>query len=425
MKTRLLPAAAAVAAAFFPLLLAAPAHATNGYFSHGYGIKAIGMAGAGIALPQDAIAAAINPAGMAILGNRIDFGLNWFRPTRESQLVGSPAPINGTYNGNETENFFIPEFGYNQMLNSTMSLGVSVYGNGGMNTDYKTAFPLFGTTRPGVDLSQLFIAPTFGYKIAPDHAVGVSLNLAYQRFKAHGLENFTAPSGPQRFSAFPGNVTDQGYDDSYGYGLRIGYVGQLAPNFALGVTYQTETKMSDFDKYKGLFAEEGGFDIPANYGIGVAFKPTADLTVAFDVIKIEYSKVRSVNNPLLPNLFQAPLGTGGGAGFAWQDVTAYKLGVQYAVSPQLTVRGGYNHGEQPIPANETFFNVLAPGVVEDHWTLGATWTLANKSEISFAFMYAPTVTVTGVNSIPAPFGGGNVNLRMRQMSFGVAYGWSF
>ncbi len=425
MKTRLLPAAAAVAATFFPLLLAAPAHATNGYFSHGYGIKAIGMAGAGIALPQDAIAAAINPAGMAILGNRIDFGLNWFRPTRESQLVGSPAPINGTYNGNETENFFIPEFGYNQMLNSTMSLGVSVYGNGGMNTDYKTAFPLFGTTRPGVDLSQLFIAPTFGYKIAPDHAVGVSLNLAYQRFKAHGLENFTAPSGPQRFSAFPGNVTDQGYDDSYGYGLRIGYVGQLAPNFALGVTYQTETKMSDFDKYKGLFAEEGGFDIPANYGIGVAFKPTADLTVAFDVIKIEYSKVRSVNNPLLPNLFQAPLGTGGGAGFAWQDVTAYKLGVQYAVSPQLTVRGGYNHGEQPIPANETFFNVLAPGVVEDHWTLGATWTLANKSEISFAFMYAPTVTVTGVNSIPAPFGGGNVNLRMRQMSFGVAYGWSF
>jgi long-chain fatty acid transport protein len=420
---RLLPAA--VATAFMPLLLATPAQATNGYLSHGYGIKSIGMAGAGIALPQDALAAAINPAGMAMLGNRIDLGLNWFSPTgREAQVVG--GPLNGTtYDGNNKKNFFIPEFGYNQMLNSAMSLGVSVYGNGGMNTDYTSAFPLFGSSNPGVDLSQLFIAPTLGYKVAPEHALGVTLNLAYQRFKAHGLENFTAPSGPMRFSAYPGNVTNQGYDDSYGYGLRIGYLGQLTPNFALGLTYQTKTKMTEFDKYKGLFAEEGGFDIPPNYGIGVAFTPMTGLTIAADIVKIEYSKIKSINNPLLPNLFQAPLGTGGGAGFGWQDVTAYKLGVQYAVSPQLTVRGGYNYGEQPIPASETLFNVLAPGVVEDHWTLGATWTLANKAELSFAFMYAPTVTVTGVNSIPAPFGGGNVNLKMKETSFGVAYGWKF
>jgi len=41
----------------------------------------------------------------------------------------------------------------------------------------------------------------------------------------------------------------------------------------------------------------------------------------------------------------------------------------------LIVRAGYSHGKQPIPTNETQFNVLAPGVIEDHVTLGATWTL--------------------------------------------------
>jgi len=427
MKLKLLKGAAAVGAAFVSLWLASPAQATNGYFSHGYGIKSIGMGGAGIALPQDAIAAAINPAGMAMLGNRIDFGLNYFRPTRESQLVDSPAPFNGTvYKGNETSNFFIPEFGYNRMLNNAMSLGVSVYGNGGMNTDYDQAFPLFGSTRPGVDLSQLFVAPTFGYKVNADHALGVSLNLAAQRFKAHGLENFTAPSGPMQFSAYPSNVTNNGYEWSYGYGLRIGYMGRFSPYFALGLTYQTKTWMTELDKYKGLFAEQGGMDIPANYGIGITVTPTRDLAIAFDVVRIDYSGIKSVNNPLLPNLFSGNLlGTDGGAGFGWQDVTAYKLGVQYAINPQLTLRGGYNYGEQPIPQSETFFNFLAPGVVEDHWTLGATWTLANKSELSFAFMYAPTVKVDGVNSIPAPFGGGNVNLKMKEMSFGVAYGWNF
>jgi hypothetical protein len=44
------------------------ANATNGYFSHGYGAKSQGMAGVGIALPQDALAAATNPAGTALVG---------------------------------------------------------------------------------------------------------------------------------------------------------------------------------------------------------------------------------------------------------------------------------------------------------------------------------------------------------------------
>ena len=426
MRMKFSPLATAVAAAFVPLLLATPAQATNGYFQHGYGIKASGMGGAAIALPQDALAAANNPAGMAMIGNRLDFGLSYFRPDRHSQLVGSPAPFNGTvYEGNESSSFFIPEFGYNRMLDAKMSLGISLYGNGGMNTDYEQPFPLFGSTRPGVDLSQMFIAPTLGYKITPEHAVGVSLNLVWQRFKSYGLENFTAPSGPMQFSAYPANVTNNGYDNSYGYGFRIGYLGQFSPMFALGLTYQSKSWMTEFDSYKGLFAQQGSFDIPANYGIGIAVTPMTGLTLAFDVVRIDYSGVKAINNPLLPNLFQAPLGTDGGAGFGWDDVTAYKLGVQYAINPQWTVRGGYNYGKQPIPQSETFFNFLAPGVVEDHWTAGATWTLENKSELSFSFMYAPSVTVNGVNSIPPAFGGGNIDLTMKQYLFGVAYGWKF
>lgn len=426
MRARLIPAAAAVAATFVPLL-STPALATNGYFSHGYGMKSIGMGGAAIALPQDAIAAANNPAGMAMLGNRIDFGINWFMPSgREATIVGSPAPFNNTtYDGDEKSNFFIPEFGYNRMINAQTSVGVSVYGNGGMNTFYSQPIPLFGSTKPGVDLSQLFIAPTVGYKLAPEHAIGLSLNLAFQRFKSHGLENFTAPSGPMQFSAYPSEVTNKGYENSYGYGLRIGYLGQITPQFAIGVTYQSKTWMTEFDSYRGLFAEQGGFDIPANYGIGFAFKPAPGLDIAFDVVRIEYSGISSVNNPLLPNLFQARLGTDGGAGFGWDDVTAYKLGIQYAVNPQLTIRGGYNYGKQPIPSSETLFNVLAPGVVEDHWTLGATWTMADKSELTFGFMYAPSKTVSGSSSIPAPFGGGNVNISLKETSLGVAYGWKF
>jgi long-chain fatty acid transport protein len=392
------------------------AFATDGYFAHGYGVKAQGMGGVGIALPQDALAAATNPAGMGLIGDRIDFGATWFRPIRETDLASN----GGTYKGNDTKNFIIPEFGYNKAINDRLTLGVSVYGNGGMNTDYKNGIPLFGSVgSAGVDLIQLFIAPTATWKINPSNTIGVSVNLAYQRFEAKGLQGFLSSSGS------PNNLTNKGHDDAYGAGLKFGWIGQLNDQVSVGATYQTKTYMSKFDKYKGLFAEGGDFDVPANYGVGLAFKATPALTLAADLVRIEYGDVKSINNPLLPNLWNpnTPLGTAGGAGFGWRDVTVTKIGASYAYSDCLTLRAGYNHSTQPIPKSETLFNILAPGVVQDHLTLGATWTLSDKSELSVSYMHAFENNVKGVNSLQALQTSGEANLKMYEDSIGVAYGW--
>jgi long-chain fatty acid transport protein len=397
------------------------ASATDGYFAHGYGVKSQGMGGVGIALPQDALAAATNPAGMGLIGDRVDFGLTWFRPVRESQLVntaGGSKAFDGTYSANDSENFFIPEFGYNRQLNSDVTLGVSVYGNGGMNTDYKNGIPLFGSSgRAGVDLVQLFIAPTATWKLTASQTVGASLNIAYQRFEATGLQGFAG------MSTSPTNLTNRGHDNSYGAGLHLGWIGQINEAVTLGATYQSRTYMSKFDKYKGLFAEQGDFDIPSTYGVGIAVKATPAITLAADVQRINYSEVASVGNASLPNLANG-LGADNGAGFGWHDVTTVKLGASYAYSDNLTLRAGYNHADQPIRSTDTFFNILAPGVIKDHLTLGSTWVLPNKAELSLAYVHAFENSVNGVNSIPnAPLGGGDANLKMYQDSLGIAYGW--
>jgi len=406
------------------LLATTDAFATDGYFADGYGVKSQAMGGVGIALPQDAIAAATNPAGMGLIGDRIDFGVTWFRPSRETEITGNAFPgVNGTFDANNTQNFFIPEFGYNRQINPEVTLGVSVYGNGGMNTDYKTAIPLLGSTPPGVDLEQLFIAPTVAWKITPSNSIGISLNLAYQRFEAKGLQNFAA------YSISPSNLTNNGHDNSYGAGVHIGWIGQLNDALSFGATYQSKTYMSKFDNYKGLFAGGGSFDIPSTYGLGVSIKATPQLTVAADIQRIDYGGVDSVGNLSLANLFAGnALGSNNGPGFGWKDVTVIKLGGSYAWNENLTLRAGYNHSTQPIRNSDTLFNILAPGVVQDHLTLGATWLLPNKSELSFAYMHAFENTVNGNNSIPpgfppSGFGGGNANLKMYQDSIGVAYGW--
>ena len=403
----------------FTLLAANNASATDGYFAHGYGVKSQGMGGVGIALPQDALAAAENPAGMGLIGDRMDFGITWFRPQREAQIVGNASPsVNGTYDANESEHFFIPEFGYNRVMSPNVTLGVSVYGNGGMNTDYKKAIPLLGTTPAGVDLAQLIVAPTATWKITPSNTIGVSLNLAYQRFEAKGLQNFVAQSSS------PNNITNNGHDNAYGAGLHFGWIGQINDTLTLGATYQTKTYMSKFDNYKGLFAQGGDFDIPESYGLGVAIKASPKLTVAADVTRINYSDVDAVGNLSLSNLFAGNLlGSNKGPGFGWRDVTALKLGVSYDWDEALTLRAGYNHSTQPIRSSETLFNVLAPGIVQNHLTLGATYILPNKSELSFAYMHAFQKTVNGSNSIPSTFGGGNANLKLYEDSLGIAYGW--
>jgi long-chain fatty acid transport protein len=72
---------------------------------------------------------------------------------------------------------------------------------------------LCGTGSLGVDLSQLIIAPTLAWKFHARHSIGIAPLFAYQRFKAEGLQAF------QGLSTSPGNVTNNGYDSSTGWGV--------------------------------------------------------------------------------------------------------------------------------------------------------------------------------------------------------------
>ncbi len=427
MKTKIRHLALLVAGCLAPVM----ASATNGYFAHGYGIKAKGMAGVGIALPQDSLAAATNPAGIAFVNSRMDLGAELFLPRRSSTISGNGGippygipPLDGTYSGDGKSAFLVPEFGYNRVINPNLTVGLAVYGNGGMNTTYdRSPFMMLGGSSPaGVDLMQLFIAPSMAYKVNPNHSLGVSLNLAHQRFSAKGLEPFAGFG----FSSSPANVSNVGSDSASGWGVRVGWTGQVSDAVTMGATYQSKTQMGKFDKYAGLFADGGSFDIPANYGIGLALKTSPRLTVAADVQRIEYGGIASVANPVA-NLFRPDgsgmLGGSQGAGFGWRDMTVFKIGAAWKHSDQLTIRAGYSTGSQPIPSGETFFNILAPGVMERHLTLGMTWQVGGGKEVSAYYMHAFGERVNGLNSIPPMMGGGEANLRMHQNALGLALGW--
>lgn len=415
-------------------LAALPAAATNGYFAHGYGLKAKGMGGAATAMAEDSFGGANNPASMVWVGTRLDLGLDWFRPQRSAERSGAGFPtLNGSVESG-SRNFFIPEFAYNHMVRDDLSVGVSVYGNGGLNTDYPQgnfncgggpANMLCGSGKLGVDLLQLIIAPTVAYKLNAQHSVGASVLLGYQRFKAEGLQAFDNGPGFPPFTGAPGHVTNNGYDSSTGAGLRLGWQGRVSDSLTLGASYSTKVGMSRFDKYSGLFAQQGKFDIPANYSLGLAFSPNPQWTLAADYTRIAYSKVAAVGNS---SSAQAPLGADNGPGFGWRDVDVIKLGASYRMNPTLTLRAGFNHGSNPVQSQDVTFNILAPGVVQNHATLGFTYGASKDSELTGAFMVAQRKSVSGpslFNAVLGPGAGGTETVSMRQMSFGVAWARKF
>jgi long-chain fatty acid transport protein len=253
--------------------------------------------------------------------------------------------------------------------------------------------------------------------------------LAYQRFKAEGLQAFDNPF----LSTSPGDVTNRGYDGETGWGVRVGYYGQVTPQFAIGATYQSKISMGNFGKYKGLFAEGGGFDIPSNWGIGVAVRPTPQWLLALDYERINYSDAKSVNNPSALLLqcaggdSSACLGGSNGAGFGWQDVNVVKLGVQYDLNPQWTLRAGYNHSDNPIRSRDVTFNILAPGVIKDHATAGATWKWDPQNELTGAFMYAFSNSVQGaslINSFLPPQAQANMQEKIQMYEWSLGAQWA-
>ncbi len=430
----------------------APVYATNGMLMTGYGFRAIGMGGVGIAYGRDSLSVAANPANAVNSGMRGDMGFSIFNAERYAAVgvdAGQVSPFN--FNGSvESDNnyFIMPEMGFTMPLSERLYVGMAFVPQGGGNTTYPENFfsfrsiPTATSEYPnrnatlGVDLMQLVAPVTLAYKLNDDHALGVSLLLAAQRFQAYGLDAFVrfgGPAGPlnDKLLSDKDHLTDQGFDYSYGAGVRVGWQGDFMDDrLTLGLTYASKIYMTKFDKYRGLFAEQGDFDMPENYGIGIALKPTKRLTIAADITRTNYSDVAAIGNrgP------ETGVGTGGiqssydptallgmdnGMGFGWTDQTVYKLGINYGLNERWQIRAGYNYGKSPIPDDQLTFSTLAPGTTEEHYSVGFTYKPNEMLEVTGTYMYAVPHSQQAIDQNIL----GGVELGMHQNMFALSLGW--
>lgn len=420
MKTGLRPRLGAGLVALCLMTGPNPAAATEGYMPLGFGTIQRGQGGAGVAVQgQDAMSLSINPAGIAGMGKTLSFGVELFAPRRGYDASGTAFVAPGSFDSGRPV-FPVPNFGWVKPLANGATLGINVYGTGGMNTTFgAVAHPncgggsgVFCAGPAGVDLSQLFVSVGYAGQTGSVRW-GVAPTLALQAFEANGLGAFAG------LSFDPANLTDRGHDYSMGVGLRAGVQVEVSPALTLGLSGQTKINMSKFDRYAGLFENGGDFDIPAQVTAGLAVQAAPDLRLMMDYQKIFYSGVKAVSNPFLP----APLGSAGGPGFGWKDVDVVKLGVEWQQSDKMTWRAGYARSTNPVGAEDVTLGILAPGVMKDHFTFGGSYRPNARDSFDFAMVFAPKVTVSGPEVTTfGPTAGSAVALRMDQLELSV--GWT-
>jgi len=67
----------------------------------------------------------------------------------------------------------------------------------------------------------------------------------------------------------------------------------------------------------------------------------------------------------------------------WKDAVMVRLGAEYVLNEDVTLRGGYAYGSNPVPSS-TIFPVF-PAIVENHITLGGSYKLMSCLTVNAAY----------------------------------------
>lgn len=394
---------------------AIPAHAGDGYFLLGYGPRQKALGGAGTADTRDAMALAVNPAGIVGLERQFQFALAALNADRGYDTLGktelvAPGPV---VSGRPW--FPVPSGGYVQPIDADSSWSIVSFANGGVNTSYgwgnwRAPFGgVFGGGATGTDLQQAFLSVGYARRFStPVGAIslGVAPTLAAQMFNLQGAVMFSP------YSSNPWRLSGMAHDWSGGGGLRVGATWAVTDRLRLGVAGSTPMWMTRLGKYAGVLTDNGGFDIPANVQAGLAYDFTPDVTLMLDWRRIFYSAVPSLGNPSTPLLYRSMGGANAG-GFDWKDTDAASAGVEWRRSPELTLRAGYHFTSDTVRARSVTVNVFAPIVVAHNASVGANYAFTPNSSMDFAFVYGFKNRLMGPESLPQqpglPLGAANPN----------------
>lgn len=417
------------------LLAAQPALAGNGHFIHGVGPVNSSMGGAGVALPQGAVAGLyLNPALLTqVEGYQVELDVEFVdsQPTVSSSVQTPFGTFSGTTE-DETDLALVPASGWARgpVDGGRTAFGVGFLSLAGFGSDYPqdASNPIFAPQPQGfgaVYSSYRFLKVPFAaaWQVSDDLSLGASLNGGWASLAARPFGG----AAPDCSSPVDCHFPDLHEDSAFGWGVQLGLYYEITDAWAVGLSYNSEMDFDDFDwnttvanpnlPTAGTARQvEFSLDVPQSLTFGAGYQGGA-LSLALDGRWINYEDTEGFGSGFDPR-------TGAALGLGWDDIFVWAVGAQYQLTEAVALRGGWNRSEAAVPSESAFGNIASPAIFEDHLTLGLGVRTSEVMELNFAYYHVFENEVSGPFVGPVgPVPGTNVTTTMEVDSF--LFGFSF
>jgi long-chain fatty acid transport protein len=388
----------------------------NGGSEIGYGAKSKGMGGVGIALPQEAMVIAHNPAGISRLATRFDIGLGYVAQSNATESITlSTMSVRSSLSGRSSIGPLLPEVGLVWSLNRLHTIGVAAYCAGGITNRFpRDIYDNQLTPQTQFDYRAYFFSPTWSISLPSGQSFGVSINIIYQTL----YDNLLASADS---TLYPNNAGNTAIDWAPAGSVAIGYLGRFPCGLKLGISYFSHLWSGRFTRYRGIFPNAGELFWPSRIGAGISWSFRRCWMLAFDYNYLFWKDSRGFKNAEFVQ--SGLLGSVDAPSFGWLNQPICKVGLSYRLCRWVTVRAGYNFGNNPIPPSQTFRNKFTLSLVEHHLTLGGTIRLC-KGQFSVYYYHGFKNHLTNLNP---DFPGSTQGDRQssEQNGMGLAYGARF
>lgn len=357
-------------------IFSSSAYAVNGVRLVGVTTRDSSMAGATSASAKDTSIMVKNPAGLVKLGKRSELGMFLAYPQISSESKGALGNNLGEQD-NDIDVIFALSAGFTfeetEIAELPVAFGFGLFPVAGLDIKYDnprlSSYLVSGLYDRKNTLQHLRMPLSAAIELSDKLSVGMAVNIGLSAFRT----DFA------RSSDFAETNGKADWDFAFGGGFTIGLLYELVDGLNVGLSYESETWMEEFDDYQDVLPR---LDIPPTYHLGLSYQATDELEVTFDYSYVEYTESQYFSmNPAA-------------GGFGWKDQSIYAVGLEYLLNDSITLRAGYNYGKSPIRSEYVFANMLSPNVTESHLTLGGSLAISEDTTLDFSYEHAFENTVT-------------------------------
>jgi len=372
------------------------------------GVKAMGMGFAFTAQADDPSAIYFNPAGLTQLeGNNVMLGVTYVKENGGEFTGTTPIQLTPKSETQKDLNFFIPNMYYtNTSKGGWFAWGVGVFAPFGLGQEYEDKnTSIFRNQITKIDLQAIVVNPTIAFKINEAVSVGFGIDFMYGKAE---LERTPVIPGTQ-INIY--NLSLEGDGTAWGY--NFGLLVKATPNLRIGANFRSpftlEIKEGDValrninstvsfvpnpapppasftaaQVFGGTSFDTKGnatISMPATAAVGVAYT-SGRFTIEADADWTFWSSYQSLPIDIRDN--KGALLPDSDTPKRWEDVVAFRTGLEYRVTDPLALRLGFVYDPTPAPA-ETVGPEL-PDATRLNYMFGIGYKVG-KWTVDFAGMY--------------------------------------